>query len=148
LSGPVRALSAVLALLAALTLAACGAGAPAEGTVRADVLVEPVPGEGVWHRGVELPAWASAYDLLAAAVGDGLEAEWYAEYQAHFVTGVGGVSPEGDAFWAVFTWNTGTGRWEPLPVGADAHTVADGAVMGWAVVTYDPDTPHLPRLAP
>lgn len=143
-----RALTGLLALLAALALAGCGADAPAEGTVRAGVLVEPVPGEGTWYRDVAVPGGASAYDLLAAAVGEGLEAEWFAEYQAHFVTAIGGVAPEGDAFWAVFTWNAGAERWEPLPVGADAHTVADGEVMGWAMVTYDPDTPQLPRALP
>ncbi|MEK9659238.1 MAG: hypothetical protein VW450_04755 [Chloroflexota bacterium] len=141
-------LTGLLVLLAALALAGCGAANPAEGTVRADVLVEPAPGEGVWHRGVELTGGASAYDLLAAAVGEGLEAEWYAEYKAHFITAIGAVAPEGNAFWAVFTWNAGTQRWEPLPVGADAHVVSDGEVMGWAVVTYDPETPQLPQTRP
>lgn len=143
----------VLALLSLGALAACGSTAAVpEGTepqtITASVLVEASADEPQWLRDVEVEAGADGYELLEAAVDGELVADWYAEYQSHFVQEILGTAPEGDLFWGFFLWNDQTGGWEPVPTGADGFSVEDGHIVGWAIVAYDPDGGNLPQALP
>lgn len=142
------AVMAVVAVVALVATAACVQAESGAPPITASVLVEPSAGDARWFRDVRVPKGTDGYELLDAATGGEINAEWFPEFRSHFVTGVLGVAPEGAQFWSVFVWNEANGGWEPLPVGADLFSVKDGHVMGWALVEYDPDTPQLPIATP
>jgi hypothetical protein len=140
----------VLLVLGGL-LAACGsdsATAVSSPPITASVLIEADADDPQWFRDVEVDKGTDGYELLLAATGGDIDAEWFPEYRSHFVKGVLGVAPEGSAFWGIFVWNENTPGWEPLPVGADLFSVKEGHIMGWAVVEFDPDSPQLPVSLP
>ncbi len=145
MSAAARALLAIVLLAAAAACASAEADAP---PITASVLVEPSAEGARWFRDVEVPEGTDGYELLEAVTDGDIEAEWYAEFGSHFVSGILGGAPEGDQFWGVFVWSETNAGWEPLPVGADLYPVEDGDVMGWALVEYDPDAPQLPSGAP
>ena len=132
-------------------LAACGsdsATAVSSPAINASVLVEATADDPQWFRDVAVDKGTDGYELLLAATGGDIEAEWFAEFRSHFVKEILGVAPEGNAFWGIFVWNENTPGWEPLPVGADLFSVKEGHVMGWALVEFDPDSPQLPVALP
>ncbi|MEX2599463.1 MAG: hypothetical protein WD533_07395 [Dehalococcoidia bacterium] len=140
----------LLALLfASVALAACGGEtARSTDTIGASVLVEPNAEEAQWFRDVEVEEGTDGYELLLEATGGQVEAEFYGEFQSHFVESVLGIAPEGAEFWGVFLWNEESESWEPLPEAADFHTVEDGDIMGWALVEYDESQVNLPASQP
>ena len=140
---------AALGLFAVLVAPGCGASDTAEAaTVRASVLVEPAVDGARWYRDLEVPKGTDGYELLQAATDGEVDATWFPEFRAHFVTEILGVAPEGSQFWGVFVWSETNSGWEPLPVGADLYSVKNGHIMGWALVEFDPDDPQLPVSVP
>lgn len=148
------AIALLLLLAAALAPVACGEDAPAPTPelIGASLLIEADPASSEWFRDLSLEKGVDGYELLEAATGGEVEAEWYPQYRSHFVKAIQGVAPEGADFWGVFVWNEtandGAGAWEPLPIGADLFSVKDGHVMAWALVAYNPDAPQLPQAQP
>jgi hypothetical protein len=141
---PLPLLAAATLMVVTLVAAACATptatSAPAQETITASVLVEAAASSPQWFRNVEVAKGTDGYELLMAATGGQVEAEWHPEFRSHFVQSVLSVAPEGSEFWAVFMWNETAAAWEPLPVGADLFSVKQGHIMGWAIVEYSPDS--------
>lgn len=146
--GRIRALVLPLLLLAVVSTACGGVPLDTASVITASVLVEPSAGEAHWYRDMEIPSGTDGYELLAAATGGQVEADYFPEFRSHFVKTVLGIAPEGQQSWAAFLWNEHSGSWEPLPYGADWLSVKEGHIMGWALVEYSPDTPQLPTSQP
>ncbi|MBM3940015.1 MAG: hypothetical protein FJ318_03800 [SAR202 cluster bacterium] len=144
----IRAWSAAVLALLALVLAACASLPATPPVITASVLVEPAPGDARWFDDVQVPAGTDGYQLLVAATGGQVKADWFPQFRSHFVKRILGIEPPGTRFWGAFIWNETTMAWEPLPVGADLFSVKQGHIMAWAVVEYSPDRVALPASTP
>lgn len=129
-------------------IAACGNSEASGDSVTATLLIEADASLARWFDDVTLPAGGNGFELLVAAVDGELEATFSEEFGAHFVTGILGEIPSGNAFWGLFVWNADVKGWEPSTVGADLLTVDDGHIIAWAITTFDPGNPQLPTSQP
>lgn len=141
-------ISALGVVLLLLLIAACGNSEATGDSVTARLVIEADASSAQWFDDVTLPDGGNGYELLEAAVDGDLDSTFSEEFSAHFVTGILGEQPTGDAFWGLFVWNADTDGWEPSTVGADLLAVEDGHIIGWAIIEFDPDNPQLPTSQP
>lgn len=110
---------------------------PASVTVlKNNVLIDFGNGTRAWHNNTAVqPGWNLYIETLVLADGN-VVAKWYPQYQAHFVTGIGGVSNSRSAFWFIWTYNK-TASWQEAQAGADQLVAYDGSVYAWTFCTTD-----------
>ncbi len=83
-----------------------------------------------WYNSTEVqPGW-NMYIATVVLTNGNLQAQWYPQYQEHFVSGISGVSNSKTMFWFLWTHNK-TASWQTAQVGADNLPVYNGSVFAW-----------------
>ncbi|MDG6954751.1 MAG: hypothetical protein JRN33_07220 [Nitrososphaerota archaeon] len=119
---------------------------PAKGSLYSvNVLVDFGNGTRHWYNGTQVqPGWNMYVTTVLISKGN-LQAQWYPEYQEHFVTGIDGISNSNSMYWFLWTYNR-TASWQVSQVGADALSAYNGSVFAW---TYCGVTPsYAPTCTP
>ncbi len=104
---------------------------PASGSLyTANILFDFGNGTRRWYNSTEIqPGW-NLYIATVVLTNGNLQAQWYPQYQEHFVSAIGGVSNSKTTFWFLWTYNK-TASWQTAQVGADGLTVYNGSVFAW-----------------
>jgi hypothetical protein len=96
----------------------------------ADILIDFGNGTRHWYNNTQVqPGWNMYTETVVLSSGD-LQAQWYPQYQEHFVSGIDGVSNSQTMDWFLWTYNR-TASWQIPPVGADDLPVYNGSVIAW-----------------
>ncbi len=96
----------------------------------ANILFDFGNGTRHWYNSTEIqPGW-NMYIATVVLTNGNLQAQWYPQYQEHFVSGIGGVSNSKTMFWFLWTYNK-TASWQTAQVGADNLPVYNGSVFAW-----------------
>jgi hypothetical protein len=111
----------------------------------ADILIDFGNGTRHWYNDTQVqPGWNMYVETVVLSHGN-LQAQWYPQYQEHFVSGIDGVSNSATRFWFLWTYNE-TASWQTAQVGADQLPVYNGSVFAW---TYCGETPaYAPTCTP
>ena len=101
-----------------------------------DVKVDFGNGTQKWFNGTGVqPGW-NGY-LVTLVVFEGrVDATWYPQFGAHFVSGLGGVSSNESTSW--FLWQHREEGWVSSQGGVDSIPVYNGTVIAWTLCGYDP----------
>jgi len=103
----------------------------------ADIFIDFGNGTRHWYNNTQVqPGW-NMYTSMVVLTHGNLQAQWYPEYQEHFVSGFDGISNSKTMFWFLWTYNE-TASWQVAQVGADDLPVYNGSVFAW---TYCAETP-------
>jgi archaellum component FlaC len=104
-----------------------------------NILVDFGNGTKVWYNNTSVqPGWNLYIATLLITKGN-LQATWYPQYNAHFVTGLYGVVNSGNNAWFIWTWNS-TSHWQIAQYGADQLPVFNGSIYAWTYCSYNPTT--------
>jgi hypothetical protein len=96
----------------------------------ADILLDFGNGTRHWFNGTQVqPGW-NMYIATVVFSNGNLRAQWYPQYQEHFVSGIDGVSDSNSVYWFLWTYNS-TASWQVAQVGADDLPVYNGSVFAW-----------------
>jgi hypothetical protein len=111
----------------------------------ADILVDFGNGTHRWYNNTAVqPGWSMYTETVVLSHGD-MQAQWYPQYQEHFITGIDGVANSNNMYWFLWTYNR-TASWQVAQVGADDLPVYNGSVFAW---TYCGETPtYAPTCTP
>lgn len=111
----------------------------------ADILINFGNGTQHWYNNTQVqPGWNMYIATVVLSHGD-LQAQWYPQYQEHFISGIDGVSNSKSMYWFLWTYNS-TASWQVAQVGADDLPVYNGSVFAW---TYCGETPsYAPTCSP
>ncbi len=83
-----------------------------------------------WYNSTAVqPGW-NTYIATVVLTNGNLQAQWYPQYQEHFVSGIEGVSNSKTMFWFLWTYNK-TASWQVAQVGADSLPVYNGSIFAW-----------------
>ena len=130
----------------------CAQGGPATEApppnIQVSMLIHVAEDDARWFRDVEAPKGANAFELTEQVTEGNLQATYYAAYYSHFVESMVGVPNEAPHYWLVFLWNSSTGQWEPLSVGADLFSLKDGHVLAWSYTDTSMDPQRVPSVKP
>jgi hypothetical protein len=104
---------------------------PASGSLyTANILFEFGNGTRRWYNNTEIqPGW-NVYIATVVLTNGNLQAQWYPQYQEHFVSGIDGVSNSKTMYWFLWTHNA-TASWQTAQVGADQLPIYNGSVFAW-----------------
>lgn len=119
---------------------------PASSSVyAADILIDFGNGTRHWYNNTQVqPGWNMYTETVVLSSGN-LQAQWYPQYQEHFVSGIDGVSNSPTMDWFLWTYNR-TASWQTAQVGADDLPVYNGSVFAW---TYCGETTsYAPECSP
>lgn len=104
--------------------------------ITANVLFYFGNGTRRWYNNTQVqPGW-SLYIATVVIMNGNVKAQWYPQYQSHFVTGIGGVSNARSNYWFLWTYNK-TASWQLAQVGADQLNVYNGSVYAWTFCGAD-----------
>jgi len=96
----------------------------------ADILIAFGNGTAIWYNDSKVqPGWNMYTETVVLSRGD-LQAQWYPQYQEHFLSGIDGVSNSKTMDWFLWTYNR-TASWQKAQVGADELPVYNGSVIAW-----------------
>lgn len=110
-----------------------------------DVLLDFGNGTLQWHNDTQVqPGWNMYTETVVLSRGD-LQAQWYPEYQEHYVEGIDGISSTQTMSWFLWTYNA-TSSWKPSQVGADDLPVYNGSVFAWTFCGESPS--YAPECTP
>lgn len=102
----------------------------------ADILIDFGNGTRHWYNNTQVqPGWNMYVETVVLSHGD-LQAQWYPQYQEHFVSGIDGVSNTKTNFWFLWTHNS-TASWQTAEVGADMLPIYNGSVFAWTFCGAD-----------
>jgi archaellum component FlaC len=108
-------------------------------TYRANILIDLGNGTRIWFNSTNAqPGW-NLYVLTLVITGGRVQATWYPQYNAHFVTGIYGVANSGNSAWFIWTWNS-TSHWQIAQYGADELPILNGSIYAWTYCSYNPVT--------
>ena len=94
------------------------------------ILIDFGNGTRRWYNNTQTqPGW-NMYIATVVITNGNVDATWYPQFGAHFVTGVGGVRNTKTNFWFLWAYN-GTSSWHVAPVGADQLLVFNGSTYAW-----------------
>ena len=119
---------------------------PPQGSLyTANILFDFGNGTLNWYNNTQIqPGWNIYVTTVVLSSGN-LQAQWYPQYQEHFITGIDGVSNSGSTYWFLWTYNS-TAGWQVAQVGADDLPVYNASVLAW---TYCGETPsYAPTCTP
>ena len=111
----------------------------------ADILVDFGNETRHWYNNTQIqPGW-NMYVTTVVLSGGNLQAQWYPQYQEHFITGMDGISNSGNTYWFLWTYNS-TAGWQVAQVGVDDLPVYNASIFAW---TYCGETPsYAPTCTP
>jgi hypothetical protein len=96
----------------------------------ANILIDFGNGTRHWYNNTQVqPGWNVYVETVVLSRGN-LQAQWYPQYQEHFISGIDGVSNSKTMFWFLWTHNE-TASWQTAQVGADQLPVYNGSVFAW-----------------
>lgn len=96
----------------------------------ADILINFGNGTQHWYNNTKVqPGWNMYTETVVLSHGD-LQAQWYPQYQEHFISGIDGVSNSNSTYWFLWTYNS-TASWQVAQVGADELPIYNGSVFAW-----------------
>lgn len=96
----------------------------------ANILIDFGNGTSRWYNNTQVqPGW-NLYITTVVLVNGDVDAQWYPQFGAHFVEGIGGVENTKTEFWFLWTYDK-TSSWQLAPVGADQLLVFNGSVYAW-----------------
>ncbi len=112
---------------------------PASGSLyTANILLDLGNGTRRWYNNTQVqPGW-NLYIVTVVLTDGNLQAQWYPQYQEHFISGIEGVSNSKTEFWWLWTYNE-TAGWKTAQVGADLLPVYDGSRFAWTYCVSTPD---------
>ena len=110
-----------------------------------DILIDFGNGTYDWFNNTSIqPGWNFYVATLVVTNGD-VNATWYPQYSAHFITGIDGVLNNNakNEYWFLWTYNS-TSSWQAAQVGADQLMMYNGSIYAWTFcpennVTYAPE---------
>lgn len=103
----------------------------------ADILIDFGNGTRHWYNGTQVqPGW-NMYVATVVLTNGNLQAQWYPQYQEHFVTGIDGISSTKSLYWFLWTYNS-TASWQVVQVGADELPVYNGSASAWTYCGMSP----------
>ena len=112
-----------------------GMGGTKPATYVVDMKVEPGGGQVRWYNDSAVePGW-NGYVVSLVLLSGRVQAVWYPQYEAHFVTGIDGVNGTSTTSW--FVWVYGAGGWQLAQTGIDGVRVHNGTVIAWTLCAYD-----------
>jgi hypothetical protein len=95
----------------------------------ADILIDFGNGTRHWYNNTQVqPGWNMYVETVVLSHGN-LHAQWYPQYQEHFVSGIDGVSNSKTMYW--FLWTHNATAWQTAQVGADQLPIYNGSVFAW-----------------
>jgi hypothetical protein len=104
--------------------------------IRASVFIDFGNGTTRWFNSTQMhPGW-NLYQATLVIMKGNVDAQWYPQYGAHFVTGIGNVRNTQNAFWFLWTYEQ-SASWQTAQVGADQLLMHDRSVYAWTFCKVD-----------
>lgn len=94
------------------------------------VLIDYGNGTKMWYNNTKVdPSW-NLYVATQVITAGRVNATFYPQYNAHFVTAIYDVANTKSEYWLLWTYNS-TASWQMAQVGADQLKMYNGSVYAW-----------------
>ncbi len=94
------------------------------------ILIDFGNGTRIWYNDTKFqPGW-NLYVATQVITNGHINATYYPQYAAHFVTAIYNVANTKSEYWLLWTHNA-TASWQMAQVGADQLQVYNGSVYAW-----------------
>ncbi len=106
-----------------------------------NILVDFGNGTSTWYNDTSLAPGSNLYTATVLIMNGNVNASYDAQYQEHFVNGIGGIQNTNSEFWFLWTYqqSNSTAPWQMAQVGADDLPITNGVIYAWTFCGVNSD---------